>query len=153
MRCLQSILETVRTIILILLRVLHYPLRRTSNSWNILSFTADFIQISTTKSTRKRKRQKLSAQEMETGCRLGMDSHADVNCVGRHAHISEVFLGRTCNDSYAPMKDIFSINACVAHDTKMVERSSWRSIKLLILLIRWSTRFCALISVGPMVSL
>jgi hypothetical protein len=83
----------------------------------------DFIQISTTKSTRKRKRQKLSAQEMETGCRLGMDSHADVNCVGRHAHISEVFLGRTCNvqpfnDSYAPMKDICTVNACVAHDTK-----------------------------------
>ena len=60
---------------------------------------------------------------MQDGCRLGTDSHADINCVGRHAHILEVFHGRTCNvqpfnDSYAPMKNISTVNACVAHDTK-----------------------------------
>ena len=60
---------------------------------------------------------------MLNGCRLGTDSHADINCVGRHAHILEVFHGRTCNvqpfnDSYAPMKNISTVNACVAHDTK-----------------------------------
>ena len=30
---------------------------------------------------------KLTDQELYNGCRLGIDSHADVSCVGKHAKI------------------------------------------------------------------
>ena len=60
---------------------------------------------------------------MEDGCPLGKDSHADLNCVGRHARILEMFHGWSCNvqpfnDSYAPTKNICTDNDCVSHDTR-----------------------------------
>ena len=63
----------------------------------------------------------LSEQELHDGCRLGLDSHADVSCVGKHAHILETFTGRTCNvqpfnDSYKPMRGIKTVNAAFAYD-------------------------------------
>ena len=72
--------------------------------------------------TRKRKLPGLSAEEIRLGCRLGLDSHADVHCVGRHAFVTEVFHGRSCtvypfNDSYTPMNDVSTVNACFAYDT------------------------------------
>ena len=40
--------------------------------------------------TRKRKfNPKLSSTDPEQGCRLGLDSHADMSCVGKHAKILE----------------------------------------------------------------
>ena len=64
----------------------------------------------------------LSDEEMREGCRLGMDSHADVSCVGRHARITEVFHGKTCNvlpfnDSYDAMTNIQTVNASFAFDS------------------------------------
>ena len=64
----------------------------------------------------------LSEQELHDGCRLGLDSHADISCIGKHAKILEVFSGRTCNvqpfnDSYSPMKNIKTVNAAFAYDS------------------------------------
>lgn len=64
----------------------------------------------------------LNEDELRHGCRLGLDSHADVSCVGKHARISEIFHGKLCqvqpfNDSYQPMKNIQTVNANFAYDT------------------------------------
>ena len=64
----------------------------------------------------------LSDQELYDGCRLGMDSHADMSCVGAHASILEVYEGQICNvmpfnDSYTPMKNIRTVNAAFAYDS------------------------------------
>ncbi len=69
-----------------------------------------------------KKKTKLTNQQLSDGCRLGTDSHADVSCLGKHARITEVFQGRSCNvqpfhDSYSPMKNVNTINASFAHDT------------------------------------
>ena len=77
------------------------------------------FQVSKTRSKRPRP---LSEDEMLSGCRLGLDSHADVHCVGRHARILEIFEGRSCNvqpfnDSYQPMQNIMTANAAFAYDT------------------------------------
>ena len=74
-------------------------------------------------SQRKSKRTPLSDEQLHNGCRLGTDSHADVSCLGKHARVTEVFHGRSCNvqpfhDSYSPMKNVNTINASFAHDTE-----------------------------------
>ena len=63
----------------------------------------------------------LTDQELYDGCRLGIDSHADVSCVGKHASILETFTGRVFNvkpfnDSYESMKNIQTVNAAFAYD-------------------------------------
>lgn len=65
----------------------------------------------------------LSMNELRAGCRLGLDLHADMTCIGRHAHIYEVYHGKVCNvypfnDSYEPIKDIATVNAAFAYDTE-----------------------------------
>ena len=65
----------------------------------------------------------LSDQQLSEGCRLGMDSHADMSCVGAHASILEVYEGQMCNvmpfnDSYTPMKNIRTVNAAFAYDSE-----------------------------------
>ena len=64
----------------------------------------------------------LTPRELEEGSRLGLDSHADVSCVGKHARILERFSGRSCsvrpfNDSYKSMDNIQTVNTAFAHDT------------------------------------
>ena len=64
----------------------------------------------------------LSAQEKQIGCKLGMDSHADISCIGRHARVLEVLEGQTCtvkpfNDSYSPLTNIQTVNAALAIDS------------------------------------
>ena len=64
----------------------------------------------------------LTDDELRSGCRLGLDSHADMSCVGRHAHIYEVYHGKVCNvfpfnDSYEPIENIATVNAAFAYDT------------------------------------
>ena len=64
----------------------------------------------------------LTETELTNGCKLGMDSHADVSCVGKHARITDIFHGKTFkvqpfNDSYTPMENIRTVNAAFAHDT------------------------------------
>ena len=75
-----------------------------------------------TASSRKRRSRPLSEDDIRNGCRLGLDSHADVHCIGRHARILETFEGRSCNvqpfnDSYSPMTNIQTVNACFAYDS------------------------------------
>ena len=74
------------------------------------------------KSRAKRSLPPLSDDEYRNGCKLGLDSHADVHCVGQHARIVDIFEGRSCtvhpfHDSYSPMRDINTVNACFAFDT------------------------------------
>ena len=72
-------------------------------------------------SRKRRFNSELSPEEYQAGCRLGLDSHADVSCVGKHARIIETFAGRTCNvqpfnDTYESMKNIKTVNAAFAYD-------------------------------------
>ena len=65
----------------------------------------------------------LTEEELKHGCRLGLDSHADVSCIGRHGHILETLEGQYCtvypfNESYSPMQKVETVNAALAVDTK-----------------------------------
>jgi hypothetical protein len=65
----------------------------------------------------------LTEEELSHGCRLGLDSHAGVSCIGKHGRITEVFHGKLLcqvqpfNDSYQPMQNIKTVNANFAYDT------------------------------------
>ena len=77
--------------------------------------------------SKSRKRHKstfkpLTQEELDEGCRLGLDSHADMTCIGRHAHILEVYHGKVCNvfpfnDSYEPIQNISTVNAAFAYNS------------------------------------
>ena len=59
--------------------------------------------------------------ESPTESRLGLDSHADMTCVGRDAHIIEYVEGQVCtvkpfHDSYKPQQNIKICNALFAYD-------------------------------------
>ena len=65
----------------------------------------------------------LTPDELAEGSRLGLDSHADMSCAGRHARILEHVHGSLCHvqpfhDSYSSMKDVETVNVAFAHDTK-----------------------------------
>lgn len=64
----------------------------------------------------------LTEDQINAGCRLGIDSHADMTCVGAHAKILEIYEGQLCNvqpfnDSYESMKNIRTVNAAFAYDS------------------------------------
>jgi hypothetical protein len=64
----------------------------------------------------------LTEDQLNAGCRLGIDSHADMTCVGAHAKILEIYEGQLCNvqpfnDSYESMKNIRMVNAAFAYDS------------------------------------
>ena len=68
-----------------------------------IQFSSSDIQIASSK-----KGSSLTNSEMKQGCRLGMDSHADMTCVSRHARIMEIYHGKSCvvmpfHDSYKSM--------------------------------------------------
>ena len=46
------------------------------------------------KTTKMNQDNSLSAQEKQEGCKLGMDSHADISCIGRHARVLKVLEGK-----------------------------------------------------------
>ena len=65
----------------------------------------------------------LTEEELKNGCKLGLDSHADVSCIGRHGRILETLEGQYCtvypfNESYAPMQKVETVNAAFAVDTE-----------------------------------
>ena len=73
-------------------------------------------------SKRKRKLSPLTNMELSEGCRLGLDTHADISCLGRHARILSIVEGTECtvhafNDSYAPMHGVKTVNGAIAVDT------------------------------------
>ena len=66
----------------------------------------------------------LTDEEMKTGCRLGLDTHADVSCIGRHGRILEMLEGQYStvypfNESYSPMQEVETVHAAFAVDTKL----------------------------------
>ena len=61
---------------------------------------------------------------MKAGCRLGLDTHADVSCIGRHGRILETLEGQystvySFNESFSPMQQVETVNAAFAVDTKL----------------------------------
>ena len=57
----------------------------------------------------------LSEVELIQGCRLGIDTHADSSCAGRHVRPLEFISGKKFSvtpfhDSYAPKSDVGMIN-------------------------------------------
>ena len=64
----------------------------------------------------------LSHQDMQRGSKLGIDSHADTSCAGRHARVCEFIEGRECtvkpfNDTYSPKQNIGIVNCAFAYDS------------------------------------
>ena len=67
------------------------------------------------------KRHSLSAQEMSSGCKAGLDTWADTCCVGKHVHVREVLEGKLANASgFSPslptLTDIPIVNCTFAYD-------------------------------------
>ena len=63
----------------------------------------------------------LTLIELTDGCRLGIDTHADSSCAGKHVRILEYISGKTYSvspfhDSYSPKTDVGIINGAVAVD-------------------------------------
>ena len=66
----------------------------------------------------------LTQKETLEGCRLGLDSHSDTSCLGKHAHILEVVEGKLCEvypfcNSYSPTCDVPVVNGALAYDDEM----------------------------------
>ena len=62
----------------------------------------------------------LSNNEMLHGCKLGMDSHTDISCVGKHGRVLEVIEGplvRPFNDKYIPISNVQAVNAAFTVDS------------------------------------
>ena len=97
-----------------------------SRQYYINAFRTQFCfntMIAANKKVTNNQRTPLSDEELENGCRLGLDSHADMTCIGRHARIIETYHGKVCNvfpfnDSYEPITNIHTVNAAFAHDTE-----------------------------------
>ena len=94
--------------------------------YNISSVSCQYYPTFHIAKSKKHKAPPLTEDEILQGCKLGLDSHADVHCIGRHARIVDIFEGRVCNvqpfnDSYEPMKGIKTTNAAFAYDTEQGE--------------------------------
>ena len=64
----------------------------------------------------------LTEYEMSHGCKLGIDTHADSSCAGKHVRILEFISGKSFSvkpflDTYEPRNDVSLINGVVAVDT------------------------------------
>ena len=63
----------------------------------------------------------LSKDEMLPGCKLGMDNHADISCVGKNGRVLEVIEGQTSivrpfNDKDNPILNVQTVNVVFAVD-------------------------------------
>ena len=63
----------------------------------------------------------LGTEEMKTGTKMGMDSHADTTCVNKHAFIESVIEGLTVgaipfDDSIGKMSNLPIVHAIYAYD-------------------------------------
>ena len=101
------LLEVVAIIIQIIYNRLFNNNNWTRRIMQIQSFSTTLMRspsMSVSANT-KNKALPLTQQQIEEGCRLGIDSHADMTCVGAHAKILEIYEGQLCNvqpfnDSY-----------------------------------------------------
>ena len=65
---------------------------------------------------------KIDEEAKANGCKLGIDTHADSSCAGRHVRILEYISGKKFTvkpflDTYSPQQDVSLINGVVAVDT------------------------------------
>ena len=100
------------------------------------------------KAKSKRQQKQLLAEDLVNGSRLGLDSHVDMSCAGRHARIMETIQGSLYNvqpfhDSYSVMEDIQTVNVVFAYDTTDGRSYVLHMNQCLTLLQRWSTHCCA----------
>ena len=63
----------------------------------------------------------LTKSQIMAGCRLGIDSHADTSCAGRHFRVTERHEGTQYSvapfhDEYSPIKNVDMVNGLVAVD-------------------------------------
>lgn len=70
----------------------------------------------------------LSLQEMQSGCRLGIDSHADTTCVNHHAFIQEIVEGQTVDavpfdSSIGKLEDLPIVHAILAVDNNLTHET------------------------------
>ena len=70
----------------------------------------------------------LSDVQMKTGCRLGIDSHADTSCVNKHAFVESVVEGITVDaipfdDSLGKATNLPIVHAIYAVDNKATFRT------------------------------
>ena len=88
----------------------------------ICSFSLCFDRVVSASKRKNSGKIVLSEAEIQEGCRLGIDSHADMSCVSAHAAILEVYEGQLCNvmpfnDTYSAIKGVRTVNAAYAHDS------------------------------------
>ena len=104
-----------------LLSLFFYPIPNKTR----LAYSLSITKLATTVKSNissTNKTTELSAEELQSGCRLGLDSHADISCAGRHARITATYHGQVCNvspfnDSYKPMTNIHTVDTAYAVDT------------------------------------
>ena len=65
---------------------------------------------------------KLSEDKLAEGCRLGIDSHANTSCAGRHGRVTETYHDNVCSgqpfyNEHSLIKNTHVRNASFAHDT------------------------------------
>ncbi len=94
-----------------------------TNTISICGFHTTIVNIQNISAVKNKSKVRfLTDTELRQGCRLGIDSHADMTCVGKHARILERYEGKSCtvypfNDTMSPMKNISTVNAAYAYDS------------------------------------
>ena len=96
--------------------------RPNHNFLSIYGFTTEIIkQPESLQVSSSRRLSHLSKGDRLRECRLGLHSHADVSCIGKHGRILEMIEGQTCNvrpfnDTYKPITNVQTVNAAFAVD-------------------------------------
>ena len=116
MQMLMGLINHIRILLTSSISVYH------NYSVSSFSFTRVAINNPPNISSTNRRISSLTDDELLEGCCLGLDSHADISCAGKHARVNEVFHGQTCNvtpfnDSYSPMQNIHTASVSYATDT------------------------------------
>ena len=89
------LLDLLTTFYIGLCYIRRYPV------YSICSFSLFFEHI--VSASTKGKHITLGDDKLREGCRLGIDSHADMSCIGAHATILEVYEGQLC--TVMPLND------------------------------------------------
>ena len=89
---------------------------------HVSSFRVHFSPRQTTRNIFSNKRTySLTEDQLQEGCRLGADSHADISVAGKHARVLSTVDGHVCtvhpfHDGYSPKKNVKLVNVAYAYD-------------------------------------
>ena len=91
---------------------------------NVSGFRTNYIanmRISKISNESRIRAVRLSPSELTEGCRVGIDSHADTSCAGKHVRITEYVDGKLFsvspfNEKYKPLENVRMINGIMAVD-------------------------------------